>query len=156
MSQPRVGMPSLRTLALLVVLVLVVLFSFVAFPLSPTLRASFRITTPPQSPPTMEIVDASYSKTSLLTSASSNLGNITVSYLQGTQGYYSLTIVITYGGTVLSSGSYSSLGDGLYEMSVAYFPRTGEQTATPYSVTFSLSYSNGIAIGDLTLPIYPA
>jgi len=154
MSQPRVSKPSLRTLALLVVLVLVVLFSFVAFPLNPTLRASFRITTPPQSPPTMEIVDASYSKTSLLTSA--NLGNITVSYLQGTQGYYSLTIVITYAGTVLSSGSYSTLGDGLYEMSVAYFPRTGEQAATPYSVAFSLSYSNGIAIGDLTLPIYPA
>jgi len=153
MSQLRISMPSLRTIGLLVVLVLVVLFSFVAFPLSPTLRASFRITTPPQSPPTMEVVDASYSKTPLLATATQ--GNITVSYLEGTQGYYSLTIVITYGGTVLSFGTYSSLGDGLYEMYVAYFPRFGEQPATPYSVTFSLSYSNGIAIGDLTLPIYP-
>ena len=150
MSRP--SMPSLRTIALLVVLVLVVSLSFVAFPISPTLKASFRITTPPQSPPTMEIVDSSYSKTSLL---GSTQGNITISYPEGTQGYYSLTIVITYGDNVLSSGSYSSLGDGLYQMYVVYFPRFGEQPATPYSITFSLSYSNGIAIGYLTLPIYP-
>ncbi len=152
MSQRRISMPSLRAVALLVVLVLVISFSFVAFPLSPTLKAGFRITTPPQSPPTMEVVEATYGKTSLL---GSTQGNITVSYLEATPGYYSLTIVITYGGTVLSFGSYSSLGDGLYEMYVVYFPRFGEQSATPYSVTFSLSYSNGIAIGDLTLPIYP-
>jgi hypothetical protein len=100
----------------------------------------------------MEVVDASYSKTPLL---GSTPGNITISYPEGTQGYYSLTIVITYGDDVLSSGSYSSLGDGLYQMYVAYFPRLGEQPATPYTVTFSLSYSNGIAIGYLTLPIYP-
>jgi len=152
MSQPRISMPSPRTIALLVVIVLVVLSSFVALPISPTLKASFRITTPPQSPPTMEIVDSSYSKTPLL---GSTQGNITISYPEGTQGYYSLTIVITYGDNVLSSGSYSSLGDGLYQMYVVYFPRFGEQSATPYSITFSLSYSNGIAIGYLTLPIYP-
>ena len=155
MSRRHISMPSLRAVAILGVLVLVILFSFAAFPLSPTLRASFRITTPPQSPPTMEVVEATYSKTPLLATADSTQGNITVSYLEGTPGYYSLTIIITYGGTVLSFGSYSSLGDGLYEMYVVYFPRFGEQPATPYSVTFSLSYSNGIAIGDLTLPIYP-
>jgi hypothetical protein len=100
----------------------------------------------------MEIVEAAYGKTPLLGSIQ---GNITVSYLEAKPGYYSLTIVITYGGTVLSFGSYSSLGDGLYEMYVVYFPRFGEQSAIPYSIAFSLSYSNGIAIGDLTLPIYP-
>ena len=103
----------------------------------------------------MEVVEASYGKTSLL-SAGGSTGNITLSYLQATQGDYSLTIVITYGGTVLSSESYILLGDGLYEMHVSYFPRFGEQSATPYSITFSLSYSNGVAIGDLTLPIYPS
>jgi len=147
--------PDLQSTLLLVILFVAILVALAALPLGPTLGATFRITTPPQSPPTMEVVESSYGKTSLLSTGGST-GNITLSDLQATQGDYSLTIVITYGGTVLSSGSYSFLGDGLYEMHVSYFPRFGEQSATPYSVTFSLSYSNGVSIGDLTLPIYPS
>ena len=142
--------------AIVFVLIALVLISFVflAWPLSPTLTTSFRITTPSQSPPTMEAVDANYNKAALFTSMTA-AGKIAISSSAASQGQYSLTIVISYAGNVLSTGSYTSLGDGLYEMQVSFLPRFGEQTTSPYLVSFSLSYSNGVGIGDLTLPIYP-
>jgi len=144
----------MRAIALGLIGLVLICLVFLVWPLSPTLNISFRITTPSQSPPTMEAVDANYDKAPLLTSITAT-GKITVSSSEATQGQYSLTIVISYGGNVLTTGSYTSLGDGLYEMHVTYLQRYGEQTTNPYLVSFSLSYSNGVAIGDLTVPIYP-
>jgi len=137
-------------------LVLIVAFAFLALPLSPTLKATFKITRQNSyTAPKIELADATYNKVSLLASTSATKGSITVSYLGATQGSYSLTIVIAYGGNVLSSGSYSSLGDGLYQMYVAYLPRFGEQASTPYFVTFNLFYSDGTPATNLTITIYP-
>ncbi len=159
---PIIGLYLTPTAIILIVLVLVSVF---ILPLTPTLRVAFTIRTT-NSQPTLTIIDQAYAKVSLFATSSATKGNITLSYLAGSQGTYYLTIAILYGGTyssgaysggtVLSQGTFYSLGDGEYQIYVAYFPRFGEQPNIPYLLIFNLYYQNGqVAVNGLFVTIYP-
>jgi hypothetical protein len=140
----------------LIFLVLLVSFTVLLLPISPTLRVTFKIATPNQYlAPTIEIVDATYNKASLFATASATKGNITLSYLGVKQGSYMLYVAVSYGGTMLSNEMFKPLGDGTYQIYVAYLPRLGEQASTPYVVAFQLFYSNGQPATTSQITIYP-
>lgn len=147
-----------------IVLILLVVFVFFIVPLSPTLKLAFQIKT--DGTPMLNIIDRTYAKVSLFSIWNATKGNIALSYIAGSQGSYTLTISILYGGTysygaysggaLLSSATFSSLGDGNYQIYVAYLPRFGEQPNIPYLLILNLYYPNGqVAVNGLFVTIYP-
>ena len=108
----------------LILLIFLVSFSFLALPLAPTLKVTFKITSQIY-PPAVQVTEAIYNKVSLFATTSTTKGNIILSYLGVTTGSYSLFIAVSYGATTLSTDTFSPLGDGLYQLSVTYLPRWG-------------------------------
>ncbi len=135
----------------IILLVILVSFSILGLPINPMLTVRFKILTPPK----LEIVDATYVKASLWSTASVTKGGISVSFLGATQGQYSLSITIGYGTQFLGSAVYPSFGEGLYQMRVVYLPRLGEQASTPYFITLSLLSSTGSSVASVSLTIFP-
>jgi len=155
---PRGGFPmpamSAAFVLPLILLIFLVSFSFLALPLAPTLKVTFKITSQIY-PPAVQVTEAIYNKVSLFATTSTTKGNIILSYLGVTTGSYSLFIAVSYGATTLSTDTFSPLGDGLYQLSVTYLPRWGEQSSTPYIVAFTLFLSNGQPVANLQITVYP-
>jgi hypothetical protein len=135
------------------ILIAIISFSILVLPITPTLTAAFKIDS--RASPTFEVTEKAYNKVSLFASTSMTKGDITLSYLAGTVGTYSLFVAISYGGDTLSTVLFESLGDGLYQISVAYLPRLGEQPSIPYLVSFTLLAQNGQKIMDVVVTVYP-
>ncbi len=160
---PGVGLYLTPTAILFIV---VISLTILLLPLSPTLRVTFSIAKSMNGQPTLTIDNSFYSKASFFATSGATKGNITLSYVTGSQGPYTLSISILYGGTysygaysggaVLSSATFYSLGDGQYQIYVAYLPRFGEQPNIPYLLIFNLYYQNGqVAVNGLFVTIYP-
>lgn len=139
----------------LVIMLLLASFAVFYVPISPVLTASFQIA-PYQIAGQMhwiEILDRSYSKLSLGSSASMTKGITSLAVIGAQYGEYTLVVTISYSGETLSSGSFGPLGNGKYMIQTVYWPRS-EQAGIAYSVTLVL-FANGQQIDQALTTIVP-
>jgi len=137
-------------------LLLIVIGAYVIFvvPLCPTLTVTFKITyMPAKLEHTLEVPSHSYTKSSLSSVAGIAKGDIMLIYVAGTVGHYSVSVAVTYGNEKLPAGTFTSLGEGTYQIRVVYWPRA-EDKSTPYAVTFTLFFGTS-QVATATAWLFP-
>ena len=140
-------------------MLMIILGSIIIFfvPSCPTLAVTFSIaeTTSYPPKPALSVVTWSYAKVSLSSSSGVTKGQVLLSFAGTvTQGAYTLTIGVDYGGAVVTQPtSFGSVGQGTYQARVAYWPRQ-ENTNMPYVVTITVTQS-GAEPATLIVSILP-
>ena len=147
----------------IIVIILVLLVAVVtvtSVPISPSISVSFSVKTVAptyySNPSTVQLslLSVSYQKVSFATYYSSQRDTLLLTGSVAQSGSYTLTANVTYGGNAVSSPTpFSSIGDGVYQLKVTYFPRA-EQANVPYVFGLEVS-ANGIMY-PLTIDVYPS
>jgi len=122
----------------LIIILVVVTISFL--PVSPSMTLTFEVKTQvgyPQAT-TVAVLSTSYQKISFMTYFVSERDTLLLTPTTGQTGAYVLDIAVTYAGVQISSGNFSDIGDGVYQLKVNYFPRS-EQRDIPYQLEIRLT-----------------
>jgi hypothetical protein len=152
---PAIGLP---LIAVIVFAGIVVFF----LPLSPSLTVTFAIGHKEGQYPIQPTITATtwlYGKVSLFSSSGVTKGQIVLSSAtNSTTQPYDLTATVSYNGQDITSPTvFPSIGEGVYQVRVVYYPRS-EQSTIPYILTFVVSLPPGVCCiqpANLTVSIYP-
>lgn len=142
-------------IGIVLVLIVVVFASASVLPICPTITLAFEVKTQGYGQtPTITLTSVLYQKVPFLSYLSSERDKLVLSRVTAQEGEYSLSVTVRYGDAQISQGGFPTVGNGIYQLRISYFPRT-EDSKTPYQFDLNLASPFG-SPPTLSVDVYPS